>query len=169
MVNRCPDARSNSPAISLNTDCMAAADNSRISAALARSAPANSATTSADEAAVRVIVDWMNGFRFIGLLLDLHELCKGMSVAAGARGNVADRVFLDGFVGPEIHGHLDLARHPREPFRERELGPGLLQPDERDIEAAGRGDAPGRIDGDDGRPLSLLVRNPGEPDLLERQ
>src|SRR5215470_16654376 len=169
MVNRCPDMRSNSPAISLNTDCMAAADSSRISAALARSVPANSATMSADEAAVRMIADRMDGFRFIDLLLDLRELCKGTSVAAGARGNVADRVFLDGFVHPEIHRHLDLARRPGEPLREREFGTGLLLPDERDVEAAGGGDAPGRVDGDHGRPSSLLVLDPGEPDLLDRQ
>jgi hypothetical protein len=45
MVNLCPDARSKSPAISLSTDCNAAADKSRISSAAAGGpAPSNAAT-----------------------------------------------------------------------------------------------------------------------------
>ncbi len=63
------------------------------------------------------------------------------SATTGAWCDVADRVFEDGFIGPEIHGYFDLARRPREPFRKRQIGCGLLEPDELDVEATERGGA----------------------------
>src|SRR5215813_13709440 len=53
MTSLCPDVRWKTPAICLNTDCIAAADNSEMSAAAAGQALASNATANADDAAIR--------------------------------------------------------------------------------------------------------------------
>src|SRR6185295_14969012 len=108
MISLCPKRRSKSPAMSFSTDCIAAADKSRISAARTEAVDTQSkaaairAGSSPDPA--RAIV-----FVVIACLLLFSVQQANAVAAAAARPDIVDRLLQHGLVDPEVERHFDLS------------------------------------------------------------
>jgi hypothetical protein len=60
-----------------------------------------------------------------------------MSAGTTAGRDIGDPVIADGFIPPEIQRYLNHVGAPLQSFREQQIGPDLLEPDEFDLEHAG--------------------------------